>query len=185
MGWVRVLCSDYVCKQQPTIWIHSDLTWKYFVVNLWDFKIDLRKSARLHPKELCSVSWGIFMRCHMHIHFKPSIFGYPHDYGNLHIQSCFNDGKFCDTSCWLRRRCCWSPDSEAKSFCRPNFDVGCITWLYMSNRKHSKNQVWWLTMVMLGNCIWVIECLGVYQKITTNIFFIFVRPILKSWMGPP
>ena len=46
------------------------------------------------PKELCSVSWGIFMQCHMHIHFKPSIFGYPHDYGNLHIQSLFNDGKF-------------------------------------------------------------------------------------------
>ena len=135
MGWVRVLCSVYVCKQQSTIWAHSDLTWKYFVVNLWDCKIDLRKSARLTPKELCSVSWGIFMRCHMHIHFKPSIFGYPHDYGNLHIQSCFNDGKFCDTSCWLRRRCCWSPDSEAKSFCRPNFDVGCITWLYISNRK--------------------------------------------------
>ena len=60
MGWVRVLCSDYVCKQQSTIWIHSDLTWKYFVVNLWDFKIDLRKSTRLHPERSeSSVSWGI------------------------------------------------------------------------------------------------------------------------------
>ena len=75
IGWVRVLCSNCVCKQQSTIWVHSDLTWKHFVVNFWDFRIDHRKSARHHPQRTLYCSLGIFIPCHMHIHFKPSIFG--------------------------------------------------------------------------------------------------------------
>ena len=96
MGWVRVLCSD-LCLQTTVNHLNSlrfDL--KVLCSEFMGFS---ENQLGFTPKELCSVSWGIFMRCHMHIHFKPSIFGYPHDYGNLHIQSCFNDGKFCDTSC--------------------------------------------------------------------------------------